>query len=304
MEDEAIIRKWEDLDIDVLVKIYQKIDIFDLTSGVADICKTWHHAARDPMLWRTLDLSVLSSNYIRTPLEPYVYVDGPSDEQLTKILKISLNLSRGSIKTLIFNINLYVHDEQLTYTAERCPNLKRLVLPAWNRIKKTGICKAIKMWKDLESLTMPSIETPLYFMEKVSKNCKNFSELKIMGPCDIFLVNTLIRCVPNLKVLSLRCSVVYLDALILILDGLKNLNVLNISHCVIVDAPPPDATIKVVTKLDDSVLKKGSRLSEFLTCMDDECIMCQRTRADEGLLRWYRYEEGLWKQDEVKSLAV
>ncbi|KAI3808820.1 hypothetical protein L1987_24781 [Smallanthus sonchifolius] len=203
---------------------------------------TLRHAACDPMLWQTLDLSMMSSNFIKIPLEPYVYVNARSDKQLTKLLMISLNLSRGSIKTLIFNFNLYVCDAQLTYTAERCPNLKRLVLPAWNRIKKT--------------------------------------------------------------VLSLRCSTVYLNALLLILDGLKNLEVLNISHCLIVDAQPPSATRKLVEKLDDSVLEKGSRLKEFFTCMDDSCTMCEITRRDEGLIRWYRYEEGLWKQDEVKSLAV
>lgn len=125
-----------------------------------------------------------------------------------------------------------------------------------------------------------------------------------MGPCDISFVQTLIRCVPNLKVLSLRCSLVNLDALLLILDGLENLEVLNISHCIIGDALPTPATANVVEKLDDSVVKKSKRLREFYTCMDATCIMCQRTRDDEGLLRWYRYEEGLWKEDEVKSLAV
>ncbi|KAL3524260.1 hypothetical protein ACH5RR_017094 [Cinchona calisaya] len=87
-----------------------------------------------------------------------------------------------------------------------CPRLKRLVMPVWNRIKKTGICRAIRMWKGLESLTRPSIANPLYLMEKIAKNGKKFSELKIMGPCDIFFASTLAAFVPNLKVLSLRCS--------------------------------------------------------------------------------------------------
>lgn len=297
--------KWEELDIDILVKIFQRFDVFELTSGIGHICSTWRLAACDPLLWKTLDLSMLRSNFIKIPLEPYVYVDGRSDKQLTRLLKIALNLSRGSITTLIFHFNLYVSDDQLTYTAERTPNLKRLVLPAWNRIKRTGICKAISKWNNLESLTMPSIANPPYFMEEISKHCKKFSELKIMGPCDMLCVQTLIRCVPNLKVLSLRVSIVYKDALLLILNGLKNLEVLNISHSLIIDAPPPPATRKVVTELDDSIFKKASRLRQFLTCMDDEsCIMCHRMKLDEGLVRWYKYEEGLWKEDEVKSLAV
>lgn len=303
-EDGFGARKWEDLNIDVLVKILQRFDILELTSDIGHVCKSWRYAACDPLLWRTLDFSMLTSNFIKIPLEPYVYVDGRSEKQLTRLLKIALNLSRGDTTTLIFHFNLYVSDDQLTYTAERSRKLKRLVLPAWNRIKKTGICKAISMWKDLESLTMPSIANPPYFMEEISKHCKKFSELKIMGPCDVFLVQTLIRCVPNLKVLSLRCSILYKDALLLILDGLNNLEVLNISHSLIVEGPPPPAPRKVMEELDESILEKGLRLREFFTCMNDSCIMCRRMKEDEGLIRWYKYEEGLWKEDEVSSLAI
>ncbi|XP_071929519.1 F-box/LRR-repeat protein At3g48880-like isoform X2 [Coffea arabica] len=251
-----------------------------------------------------LDLSLLKSNFIKIPLEPYVYVDGRSDRTLTRVLKIALNLSRGNILTLIFHYNLYVSDDQLTYAAERCPRLKRLVMPAWNRIKKTGICKAVHMWKDLESLTMPSIANPPYLMEEIGKNCKKFSELKIMGPCDIFFASTLVAFVPNLKVLSLRCSILVRDALIILLDGLQQLEVLNISHCLLIEVPTPPAPKKVVSQIDELILQKASRLRNFITCMNQSCIMCQRTRNDEGLIRWYKYEEELWKVDEVKSLAI
>lgn len=112
-------RKWEDLDDDVLVKIFQSFTIFELTSGLAQVCSAWRDACCDPLLWKTLDLSMLKSNFIKIPLEPYVYVDGRSDKTLTRVLKVALNLSRGATTTLIFHFNLYVSDEQLTYTAER-----------------------------------------------------------------------------------------------------------------------------------------------------------------------------------------
>ncbi|XP_057733025.1 F-box/LRR-repeat protein At3g48880-like [Arachis stenosperma] len=121
MEDgDYSIRRWEDLDIDILVKIFQLLDIFELTAGIAHVCSAWRMACCDPLLWKTLDLSMLKSNFIKIPLEPFVYVDGRSDRKLTRLLKISLSLlSRQSIMTLIFHFNLYVSDEQLTYTAER-----------------------------------------------------------------------------------------------------------------------------------------------------------------------------------------
>ena len=158
------------------------------------------------------------------------------------------------------------------------------------------------MWEDLESLTMPSIANPPYVMEEIARSCKNFAELKIMGPCDMLFASTLVSFLPNLKVLSVRCTLLSKSALVTILDGLKKLEVLNISHCVITEDPPP-APKKILTKLDHSIVEKASRLHKFLTCMSDSCIMCQRCRNDEGLMRWYKYEE-LWKVDEVRSLAI
>ncbi|KAJ6375029.1 hypothetical protein OIU77_000074 [Salix suchowensis] len=96
----------------------------------------------------------------------------------------------------------------------------------------------------------------------------------------------------------------YKDTLIFILDNLRCLEVLNISHCLLAEVPPPPAPRRVVRQLDKTILEKASWLRKFLTCMRDTCIMCKRTRNDEGLMRWYKYDEGLWKEDEVRSLAL
>ncbi|KAD6796427.1 hypothetical protein E3N88_07323 [Mikania micrantha] len=117
-EDVPERRKWEDMHNDNLVKIFQTYDISKM-AGMPQVCRSWRYAVCYPFLWRTLDLSMLESNFIKTSVEPYVYVDEPSDKELTRILKISLNLSLRNITTLIFHFNLYVRDDQLTYTAER-----------------------------------------------------------------------------------------------------------------------------------------------------------------------------------------
>ncbi|KAM7272534.1 hypothetical protein ACFE04_027197 [Oxalis oulophora] len=293
------VRKWEDLDTDILIKIFKSFDIFEITSGVARVCSAWRTAACDPMIWNTLDLSLMKSNFIKIPLEPHVYVDCRSDKTLTRVLKLCLSLSHGCINTMIFHFNLYVSDDHLTYTAERTPQLKRLVLPAWNRIKKTGMCKAIQCWKNLESLTMASIANPSHFMQEISYNCTNLRELKVMGPVDHAFAATLSSYVPELKVLSVRCTTLLREVLIFLLDEIRNLEVLNISHCLLIDVPPPPAPKKLMKQLDQTILQKASRLRKFLTCIDDSCIMCQRTRTDEGFMRWYKYEENIWKNDEL-----
>ncbi|CAN7021906.1 unnamed protein product [Brassica rapa subsp. trilocularis] len=127
-----------------------------------------------------------------------------------------------------------------------------------------------------------------------------------MGPFEIFFADTLISCLPNLKTLSLRCSSINREALIKILDGLKDLEVLNISHSYLVELSGWQPQKKVIVReLDEVILEKASRLKRFLTCMEHEtCVMCQRTENDEGIVRWYKYEEDDWKVDEVSSLHL
>lgn len=112
-------RRWDDMEIDILVRIFESLGMHELISGVAHVCRGWRLACCDPLLWKTLDLSIVESNFIKIPTEPFVYVDARSDRVLNRVLKIALNLSRGSIQTLIFHVNLFVKDELLLYTAER-----------------------------------------------------------------------------------------------------------------------------------------------------------------------------------------
>ncbi|XP_049385863.1 F-box/LRR-repeat protein At3g48880-like, partial [Solanum stenotomum] len=245
---DAPVRRWEDLDSNILVKILQSFDLFQLTYAIPQVCRAWQLACSDPLLWKTLDLSVLQSNFIRISIEPYVFVDTPSREKLTRLLQICMNLSRGNIETLIFHYNLYVDENQLTYTANRCPRLKRLVMPAWEKLEKPAIRRAIRKWKDLESLTMPSLEKPAYVIKKIARSCKKFSELKIMGTCDILFASTLVSFLPNLKVLSVRCTELSKHALVILLEGLTQLKVLNISHCIITEDLPPPAPMKILTE--------------------------------------------------------
>lgn len=176
------------------------------------------------------------------------------------------------------------------------------MLPAWNRLKKEFIFNAIQFCENLESLTMPTVPHPEFVFSSIALHCKNFRELKVMGPIEVDFVENLVRSLRNLKVLSLRCTAINRDALIKILDDLKCLEVLNISHSYLVDTR--NGTV-IVRELDETIMEKASKLKRFVTCMEHKtCVMCQRTYEDEGVMRWYKYEEGLWKADEIASLHL
>ncbi|XP_020094256.1 F-box/LRR-repeat protein At3g48880 [Ananas comosus] len=303
-ENKSVGKRWEDMETDVLVKIFKQLNMIEL-GPVSQVCRSWCLACSDPLIWNALDFGLLKSNFIQTRASPYIWVDDWSDRRLTQLLRVAMGISRGNVACMIFHFNLYMKDEHLTYISERSPHLKRLVMPAWNRITKNGICQAIRRWSELESMTMPTIAHPPYIMEEIGKNCKNFSELKIMGSFDAQFATAIAAHLPNLKVLSLRCSRVAKEAILYLLNCLEHLEVLNIAHCMLFDGPMlHPGRRQSLRELDHTVHEKAARLREFYHCQSLSCIACQRMIADEGLMRWYRYEECFWRQDEISSLDL
>ncbi|XP_026656717.2 F-box/LRR-repeat protein At3g48880-like [Phoenix dactylifera] len=301
-DTKSIGKRWEDMDIDVLVKMFKELNMIEL-APVSQVCRSWRLACSDPLIWNTLDLGLLKSNFIPTRASPYIWVNERSDRRLTQVLRIAMALSRGNVTCMIYHYNLYMNDEHLSYIVERSPHLKRLVMPAWNRITKAGIRRAIQRWEKLESLTMPAIAHPPYILEAISRSCKNFSELKIMGTFDVYFASAIASSLPKLKVLSVRCSIISKEALLLILNVMDNLEVLNISHCLL-EGHTAAGQKQVFRELDHSICERASRLREFFHCQSSSCTTCRRMIKDEGFMRWYQYETWFWRQDEVSSLDL
>jgi len=295
-------KRWEDMDTDVLVKIFKELNLVEL-SPVSQVCRLWRSACSDPLIWGTLDFGLLKSNFIQTRVSPYIWVDDRSDKRLARILRVAMAISCGNVNCMIFHYNLYMKDEHLHFISERSPHLKRLVMPAWNRITRVGICQAIQRWQELESLTMPTIGHPPYIMEEIGRSCKNFTELKVMGSFDHQFAFAILQFLPKLKVLSLRCSKVTMDALQSLLHSMEYLEVLNISHSLLL-VIASNGRKQVVHELDGQILERASRLREFHYCQSRTCIACQRMVVDEGIMRWYRYEDWFWRRDEVRSLDL
>ncbi|XP_031280854.1 vacuolar protein sorting-associated protein 36 [Pistacia vera] len=136
-------RKWENLDIDLLNKIYSYIPISELSSNVCSVCKSWQLGCWEFLFWRKnmLDLSLampfignLDSGTERSLVnrdiirEWFMHVD----VKLMKLLKslmngkdahgLSLEYWRSSIKDIFIPKDLDISDELLLYLAESTNN--------------------------------------------------------------------------------------------------------------------------------------------------------------------------------------
>ncbi|XP_015896212.1 F-box/LRR-repeat protein At3g48880 [Ziziphus jujuba] len=295
---------WNDVPHDILVKIFMTLNIMDLITSVSRVCSSWRRASCDPALWEKLDLSTMKSSSVNIPREPYAWSDKESGDKLLLIMKNAMSLGGGHAVCLILHFYAFLRNEHLLCAAERSPKLKKLALPAWNQLNVDAFEEAVKHWKALETLTVPCVYSPVNILRAIGTHCKNFSRLKIMCPFDLEFANAIITYIPKLKVLSLRCAMVYKDALSCIMNALHHLEVLNLNHCLLVDDAQYEGFVVVYREHEQEIIEKGSRFKTFLFCNQATCAMCQHTFDDEGILRWYEYDEILWRTDEVSSLAL
>ncbi|XP_010530408.1 PREDICTED: F-box/LRR-repeat protein At3g48880-like [Tarenaya hassleriana] len=293
--------EWDKLEPRILVKIFTLLSIMDLISGVSMVCHSWLSACRDPSLWNTIDLSVLTCRRFNTPQLPYAWSDGDSKDRMLHILKSISRISGNNPSTLYFNFYIRLTNEHLALASESFPNLRRVVLSTYNNVTLNGFSNAVQQWQNLESLTLPAFSRPECMIMVIGENCRRFSKLRFTCPFSIEMANAIRAYLPNLKSLSLRSSLVDKEALTILLNGDTKLEVLNLSHCVFRDILRSSfENFYFYRELQPSIIRKASKIKTFLHCNNNsECRLCQSLPKAE-----FEYREQVWREDEVTELAM
>ncbi|KAG7539108.1 F-box-like domain superfamily [Arabidopsis suecica] len=262
--------KWENLSGDILGVIFGKLEMMDVTMGASRVCTSWFLAAQNSTLWNTINLVVSHENSffynprvdpldlgmdIRkrdrqnalniglyfSPYAPQYRQIKEGQNNLRNLLIEITKLSCTAPRNLFFNLYSYIQDKELVLAAERMPNVEKLVLPMWSSLSENSFRFAFSQWKNLRTLVI--IKNPLNTgtleLQAVGENCTNLTNLKFVGLLDEHLADQIVLHLQSLKILSLRCSFLYRRGLSrLLLNGLKNLEILNLSHSIVVDTFP------------------------------------------------------------------
>ncbi|KAG7557462.1 F-box-like domain superfamily [Arabidopsis suecica] len=311
--------KWATLDRNILAIIFDKLDIMDITMGASRVCISWFLVSHNKTLWNTIDLSKFQhkrNNVI------YKYrVDDEVEEALrfsNLLIKMShfffnfcevkgiklrnllieiTKLSRTAPKNLFFNFYSNIKKQDLMYIAERMPNIEKLALPvSWSLCNEVKSFKfAFSQWKNLKTLIMAHNDFfiwPYTFeFRVVGENCSNLNNLKIMGYLDNKDAVEIVRYLQSLKRLSLRCSSVYLEGVLLLIRGLGNLAILNLTHC-------QYFRCNSIT-INNFVQAVTQKLDKLIICSKNDCKVCKDRPAMFGLDALY---EKYWRNDEIKEL--
>lgn len=182
-DDGTEVRKWEDLDQDLLIKIFSKIDQDELLLDVSSVCLPWNSAVCE-LLFKgepgTLNLTPIQ----RVNFGAFEYHMKPKVLMsiLVKVMKsysFDGNDGFSSITKMVFPSRVCVLDRHLVYLAQRSNKLKRLFLAAPEELTGKGFSRAIRNWHGIEEMLLgPLDQVHLeHIIKEIGINCKNLEVL-------------------------------------------------------------------------------------------------------------------------------
>lgn len=99
-------RRWEAMELDCLVNIFQRLGIEDLTLGAPFVCKSWYRASLDPICWKVLDFQELDfmpwSNFSKRFMRQYSL----HHFSFSGFMKLAIDRSHGDVVELRFPLLL------------------------------------------------------------------------------------------------------------------------------------------------------------------------------------------------------
>ncbi|KAJ9676422.1 hypothetical protein PVL29_025105 [Vitis rotundifolia] len=248
-------RKWEELNMDCLVNVFQKVGMESLLLDVPLVCKSWHKASLDPKCWEFL----IFPEYIkpddiwgRGPFAERLMMEFQQKFSVTTFIKFVIDRSCGHATAL--SLPICCTEEAFKYAANKCPKLKLLGLNADLLHKHSSIIpKLISRWKNLQSLVLGSSHGMEEILAPIRLFCRNFTRLSApktnVGNKE---ASAIVTSLPNLRYLVLNGAAIERESLVMILQGCKRLIEIDMRDC---DGFDED---------DAEILKLASHIPSFM----------------------------------------
>ncbi|XP_042509278.1 F-box/LRR-repeat protein At3g48880-like [Macadamia integrifolia] len=256
---EEVERRWEELNEDCLVIVFERVGLESLIFDVPLVCKLWYKATLNPHCWTNLDFSTsfLMSAMLRfsQPMDVNNFSSILSDV-LINFLKIAVKRSCGSATKLA--LPACCTPGALQYVSEEFPSLRVLDMGTelWdygNWGDKTINCsdlnllhhkciellthhlrKFVSKWEDLEHLSLLLIPKDSFkdILTQISLSCKNFVGLSTTGSVYTEEAIAIATALPKIRYLRLSRSTLPKNSLKIILDGCEDLVLLDARNCI------------------------------------------------------------------------
>jgi len=227
-------RDWSELPLDALVLVFARLGPVEILMGSWLACRSWLRAAREPELWRFVDMA------------SHRVVEEMDGDVLRAIAEVAVDRARGKMEA--FSGKYFVTDDLLKYIGDRSASLKTLSLISCHEVSNKGFTELVKKSPLLEDLSLelcPKIGGRSVY-ESTGKACPRLRRFRLRRECFRFSLNYPrrvaealgIAAMSGLRSLTLTSSNITNDELVAILDGCPHLETLCLRDCykVIADA--------------------------------------------------------------------
>ncbi|XP_008797416.1 F-box/LRR-repeat protein At3g48880-like [Phoenix dactylifera] len=259
--------RWEDLNRDLLVAIFERMGVADLIAGVPFVCSSWRVASLDPLCWRNLDFRDWESICLRLFFRRNEILD------FADLLDFSITRAHEHLDSIYFPD--FADDIDLLDVSERCPELTYFSLPN-PHVMEHRFCEAVSKLEFLKGMAVDESVINREVLQHVNKCCKYFTELNVFAEnVDEEKASIICKSLPDLRKLEITNSAISRQAIITFLDELKDLEHLDISGY-------------ENSGITDLVLEKASRLKVFLWDSRfelGEFMACSNNEEDDWLLQ-------------------
>ncbi|KAH7656096.1 RNI-like protein [Dioscorea alata] len=244
-------RRWEDMDMDCLVSIFQRLGLDDMVLSVPFVCKSWHKASLDPHCWKVLNFSTLDFIPLSHFAHRFTSLYSLKSFSVFNFMKLVLHRSAGFAVELFFPPWLDAPLAQLTSFFNECSRLKIIVLPRLLSQDEMMIPEFIGGFKELEYLEMQC--KPGCFLELVKEinlKCRNLVGISMAGYVKHEDALAMVNLIPKLKYLNMSKSYMEKESLMVIVNGCRYLERLEVKGC-------------FALEVDDEILRRASYIKTF-----------------------------------------
>ncbi|WOL17440.1 F-box/LRR-repeat protein [Canna indica] len=231
-------RRWEDLETDCLVKVFERLGVDDLAAGASLVCKSWRRASLSPECWKILNFQRIDftpwGSFASRFKNQMKAASPPPRLSFRAFLEFAVRRSQRSAVQLAFPSGCMANIDDVVHVADECPRLEVLVLPKLSPEEEERMPGLVAKWSHLRCLEMA--RKPCCFLElltQISLNCRSFEVLKMsVGRISKEVALTIASLVPRLKHFGLSNGYICRAEMMVMLEGCRELRIFEAVNCI------------------------------------------------------------------------
>lgn len=197
-------RKWEDLDTDCLVNIFQKVGVESMLLFIPFVCKSWHRTSLTPACWKSL-------------LFPYAETFDPMNFD-------TADSNESEAGFFDFFVRRFAREFDIAWSDFTIPKFFKLLIR-----RSQGSVEFLKLPGGVFSVYTFALRQILH---QINRHCRKFTGLHVADACiGAREAALIVRFLPKLKYLCLKRARINRNNLITILRACKDLEVLDVRGC-------------------------------------------------------------------------